>query len=555
MASGMKKKYFPRNIFFSLLIIANGLTVLFGVIYVLTNASQGLWNVYGALLLLTLVGNIIATLWRSPWRSLDYTYLLFISIALIAVPLLNRAAAADVANVASRSNISILLLFFLFVFGGVLAGLKRRGFSLSTAGNSFNKKVQSRSRRKFKLVLTVFLTLVLLIGVYLGLHLLIGRSRSFVELFLPPYALFFSMLFLVITVLILNIYAHLKTSVFNVVVATIGLITALMLSIPLLSTPFIVQSAEAKYQEAFQEEAGQIIPSEQQQYVSNTPFLFPDYFFGINSGEYQLVEDVLYYEGENGVDQGIKLHFDAYLPPAGQEDLPGDRSVLIRIHGGGWTTGDKGSMNNAQMNKYFASQGYVVFDVQYGLSNEKKLIEYTKVPENIVGGFTIDDMVRHIGLFTDYLAEHNSDYGANLDSVFISGGSAGGQLTNAVGLGLASKDFDEFNTNLNVKGIIPLYPANGLGDIVEIEGKKELLDPDFLVTEDSPPALIFQGTHDGIVPRSVAAAFDQAYKEKDNTNSALLMMPFAGHSSNSYFPGYYSQVFVYYMERFMYQFK
>ena len=44
--------------------------------------------------------------------------------------------------------------------------------------------------------------------------------------------------------------------------------------------------------------------------------------------------------------------------------LPGGNSVLIRIHGGGWKSGDKGLMNNAQMNKYYSL--HVVFDIQYG---------------------------------------------------------------------------------------------------------------------------------------------------------------------------------------------
>jgi hypothetical protein len=49
------------------------------------------------------------------------------------------------------------------------------------------------------------------------------------------------------------------------------------------------------------------------------------------------------------------------------EDLPGQNSTLIRIHGGGWVSGDKGGSNMVQMNKYFAAQGYIVFDIQYGL--------------------------------------------------------------------------------------------------------------------------------------------------------------------------------------------
>jgi len=44
-------------------------------------------------------------------------------------------------------------------------------------------------------------------------------------------------------------------------------------------------------------------------------------------------------------------------------------SALIRIHGGAWVGGDKGFANMMQVNKYFAAQGYTVFDVQYGLTD------------------------------------------------------------------------------------------------------------------------------------------------------------------------------------------
>ena len=81
-----------------------------------------------------------------------------------------------------------------------------------------------------------------------------------------------------------------------------------------------------------------------------------------------------------------------------------------------------------QMNKYFASQGYIVFDIQYGLHRPDRK-EDALTPINVLGDFNIDDMVRQIGEFTKYLEFNADKYNANLDSVFISGGSAGGHLS------------------------------------------------------------------------------------------------------------------------------
>jgi acetyl esterase/lipase len=182
-------------------------------------------------------------------------------------------------------------------------------------------------------------------------------------------------------------------------------------------------------------------------------------------------------------------------------------------------------------------------------------VEFVDVDENVLGDFNIDDMVRHIGIFTKYLALH-VEYHANLDSVLISGGSAGGQLTIASGLALSSGKYsDILDSRLKIKGIIPFYPANGLSQALGIGGANELTNPSALVDANSPPCLIYQGTHDGLVDPEIASDFRDTYVKAGNTKCALLSMPFGSHGSDYYYSGYYNQVFMYYMERFMYQFR
>jgi predicted esterase len=210
-------------------------------------------------------------------------------------------------------------------------------------------------------------------------------------------------------------------------------------------------------------------------------------------------------------------------------------------------------MNMMQMNKYFAAQGYIVFDIQYGLDENPLYILDPLTPAYQKGDFNIDDMIRHIGEFTKYLTGHADDFGANINSVFISGGSAGGHLTCASALAIASGEYtDLFSTDLNINGMIPFYPANDLMNFFGITGSDEFRNPEKLIRSDSPPCLIFQGTHDIINYFGICKDIQNTYYSKGNGNCAILWMPFGGHASDIYFTGYYNQIFLYYMERFMY---
>ncbi|MGO1356543.1 hypothetical protein [Alkalibacterium gilvum] len=84
---------------------------------------------------------------------------------------------------------------------------------------------------------------------------------------------------------------------------------------------------------------------------------------------------------------------------------------------------------------------------------------------------------------------------------------------------------------------------------------EELVDPALLVEENSPPTLVFQGDRDTIVGPQVARNFKDAYLKENNDDIAIIWMPYGAHISDIYFSGVYNQTFMYYMERFMYQYK
>jgi len=326
----------------------------------------------------------------------------------------------------------------------------------------------------------------------------------------------------------------------------IGIFTIITCLLPLFSINFSITLATHDFESAFGSDWDEEFESVQSFFLES-PYSISKYLLGDSPKKCEIIKDVLYYEGE-----GVELYFDAFIPPS--SNLPGNNSVIISIHGGGWSLADKGFTNKIQNNKYFAAQGYVVFDIQYGLKNSMSFGVIT--PENVKGDFTIDDMVRHIGIFTKYLANYSQDYKANLNSVFITGGSSGGHLACAVAFAYHHPTYSSlFSQDITIKGIIPLYPANGIAtSILDISGSADLVQPELLVNQSSPPCLVIHGSSDGIVDPSISLTLKNRYLQYNNTHIVRILLPFAGHVLDYYFTGIYNQVCLYFIERFLYLF-
>ncbi|SFK46690.1 Acetyl esterase/lipase [Marinilactibacillus piezotolerans] len=541
------------KVFFKFLFIMNIVSVLLSILYLVFPIGTVYLNGYGLLLIVTLTGNIIASVIGSQSIKIDYTYLILSGVGLIAVMLLNTVASLSPTNASSRSILSIGILFLMMILGAIVTRTPHT--KRSTRGPFLaQRQSEKKTNKVIRIILILLLSIVLLIGAFLAFVIVTGIDVGLVQVVISQYSLFYSLIFLSIAGLLLKISKVKLRSIIGVMISVLGVSLFVLFNLPLLTIPSLLKDAETNYTEAFGDEWKTI--GEDDSLFMSSPISIPGYFFGVPSTEYNVTEDILFYEGTEGVDEGLELRFDAYTPPVNADQLPGQGSTLIRIHGGGWNSGNKGSENYSQINKYFAAQGYVVFDVQYGLNDQDQFVEFATVPDEIAGDFSIDDMVRHLGIFTTYLADHHEEYSANIDSVFISGGSAGGHLANAVALGLSSGEYTELlDDRLTVNGIIPIYPANGLAGYQDITGEDELVDPALLVEKDSPPALVYQGQHDTIVDPQVAENFKDAYLENNNTEIAIIRMPYGEHASDLYFPGFYSQTFIYYMERFMYQYR
>lgn len=125
------------------------------------------------------------------------------------------------------------------------------------------------------------------------------------------------------------------------------------------------------------------------------------------------------YTKMEGVDP--KLHsLDVYMPKpkSGDDTKAGNQSgakhpILVMIHGGGWRNGDKTNSGVVEEKaKFFTARDYVFISINYRLS-----------PDYLHPAH-IDDVAAAIA----FVVRNATDYGADPDSLFVMGHSAGAHL-------------------------------------------------------------------------------------------------------------------------------
>ncbi len=236
---------------------------------------------------------------------------------------------------------------------------------------------------------------------------------------------------------------------------------------------------------------------------------------------------------------GIRaLKLDVYqpqLPPAVGELYP----VIIALHSGGWRGGDKGGWF-ATHHRYLCSQGYVVVDAQYRLSQEARWPA------------TLDD-VRTV---LDWVREQATAYQIDTNRIALMGRSAGGQLALCAA----------YHPDVQVQAVISIYGPTDLrlwnsfidNDVTELMGGSVAEQPEnyqssspvTAVRDDLPPTLLIHGMMDELVP----AAHPEGLANRlavTNTPTVYLRIPWARHGFDALLFGLGAQVIQYNIDRFL----
>lgn len=234
-------------------------------------------------------------------------------------------------------------------------------------------------------------------------------------------------------------------------------------------------------------------------------------------GSVRTVQDVVYTQTPQ---RPLKL--DIYLPDS--PPLTGERyPVIISIHGGSWRYGTKGQVWTRH-HRLLAAQGYVVFDIQYRLSQEARW------PAQL------DDVRAAIR----WVKAHAADYNADAGRIALHGRSAGAHLA----LSAAYRAGDDF-ADTGVQAVVAFYPPTNLtlwepvvgSPLDQLLGGTKLQIPDRYADASPvnfcraglPPTLLLQGDMDELVTPEHALQLARSLRETGNTVVSL-HVPWGRHA-------------------------
>ena len=186
-----------------------------------------------------------------------------------------------------------------------------------------------------------------------------------------------------------------------------------------------------------------------------------------------------------------------------------DAPVLVQVHGGGWTGGDK-ALSASPLLAHLVEQGWVCVTVNYRLGPQERW------PAMIV------DVKRALAWVHAHIAEHGGDP----SFVTISGGSAGGHLASLAALTAGDPAFQPgfADADTSVAAAVPVYGVhdfsideNGLFHTVEhsVTGTSWAADsatwlgasPLHRARPGAPPFLVVHGSTDTIVAAGQSRRF------------------------------------------------
>jgi len=251
--------------------------------------------------------------------------------------------------------------------------------------------------------------------------------------------------------------------------------------------------------------------------------------FALMRPDVERISDISYRDG------GSRARLDVYR----RKDVDlANAPVLVQVHGGGWTIGDKSQQGLILMNR-MAARGWVCVAMNYRLAPKHPF------PAQI------EDVKRAIA----WTREHIASYGGDPSYLVITGGSAGGHLAALAALTPTVEEYQPGfeDADTSVSACVPFY---GVYDMGGVTGDKaavamrdkflaprvfrkdparhreefELASPITHVKRDAPDFFVIHGAHDGLVSVRQARAFVARLREVSSGVVTYLELPGTQHA-------------------------
>ncbi|QIK76705.1 alpha/beta hydrolase [Nocardioides piscis] len=253
---------------------------------------------------------------------------------------------------------------------------------------------------------------------------------------------------------------------------------------------------------------------------------------------------------------GRRSLLDIYRPA--EVDQIKDAPVLLQVHGGGWTIGNKDQQGIPLM-QHMAQRGWVCVAINYRLAPRDPF------PAHVI------DVKQAIA----WVKEHIAEYGGNPDYVVITGGSAGGHLATLAAVTPNAREwqpgFEDADTSVQAAvphyGVYDFAGSTGLRSAIGMRDaflaprilKKSWADepeafeaasPILRVDGDEPDFFILHGEADTLVDVGQARAFVEKLRKVSKKTVVYAELPGAQHAFDI-FPSIRSAHVVRAIERYL----
>jgi acetyl esterase/lipase len=327
-----------------------------------------------------------------------------------------------------------------------------------------------------------------------------------------------------------------------------GILAVFFSTQPLLQASNTIAAMESAMQVGLGADYPGAIPSEMQTRMAASHWSLPNTFGARNlTARARTTVDVTYITPPER-----DLRLDVYQPevaPAVGTLYP----AIVVVHGGSWQYLDKGGYFEPH-NRYLASQGYVVFDIQYRFSTEA----------------VFPAQLEDVQCAVAWVRANAEQYQVDPSRIALLGRSAGGHLALLAAYRVGDPDLDLScipDGDPSVRAVIGIYPPTDLrlydvslpngaistllgGTNLELPLQYAAASPTTWARDGLPATLLIIGGMDNVVPTTHGELLNNLL-QATNTPVVLLRVPWARHGYDALMSSLGSQVVQPFMDRFL----